>query len=366
MVHDEEGFLSPMIDENKCVKCGLCEKKCPQNTDVKKSDHSDYYAVVNANETDLKRSSSGGAFIVLARYVLSLGGKVCGCVYDAGMTAVHTLTEDISVVTRMCGSKYVQSEAFRSYDAIKEQLERGKYILFSGTACQTAALKTYLGRDYDRLICVDILCHGVPSPEFFKKYTSYLEHKHQAKITDISFRCKDRYGWGSEHRTRITALTRGREKYIYPYMPAYFCAFFYGINLMESCYKCKYAGSNRVSDITIGDYWGYYEKYHKRFPKGLSVLLANNEKGCSVIKNCKSYFSFCEELSETEGKGSNTNLYRPTHRYNSRDGFYIGVYEKTYKDFSRHIYLNKEIRNRLLKSLAGAAKCRVNRFIHLH
>ncbi len=358
MVNNYEGFISPVVDEFKCVKCKLCIEKCPQNNNIKKSESSDYYAAANSNETDLSESSSGGMFILFAKEVLLLGGMVSGCIYDENMKCIHTITDDIQIVKKMCGSKYVQSEAFSSYKMIKACLNNGRIVLFSGTGCQVAALKVFLGKDYPKLITVDILCHGVPSNVLFRKYIDYLEKKRRLKVVDVSFRCKDMFGWGSEHRTRVTFLYKGKLLHEFPYMPAYFCAFFYGINLMESCYRCKYAGRERISDITIGDFWGYYEKFHRRFPKGISIILTNNNKGKMFVDRCEHKMSFFKKLTEAEGKGTNTNLYHPTYRYKSRADFYKDLYNKSYTDISVKIYTNKEIRKKLIKSFMGAAKCR--------
>lgn len=362
MVPDEEGFLVPQIDVAVCINCGLCKKKCPQNTLAEKSKESTYYSAINADENDLLKSSSGGMFILLAKHMLSLGGSVCGCIYDENVVAKHVCTDDINTVCKMLGSKYVQSEAYQSYPEVNEALEADRYVMFTGTACQIAAIKVYLGKEYERLLTVDILCHGVPSPELFKKYVAYLGEKHRGKVTDISFRSKDRFGWGSEHRTRITLYdNKGKEKKYYPYMPAYFCAFFYGLNLRESCYQCKYAGAQRVSDVTIGDYWGYYQKYKRRFPEGISIISVNTEKGNSWIQGRLNECSFFEKLSEDEGKGSNTNFYHPTERYNARTGFYGGIATKSYSNFAKAIYFNKECRKRLIRTFLGAVKCRIKK-----
>lgn len=354
MSPDAEGFLVPKIDESICVKCGWCSKKCPQNNPIKMVGQSKYYSAINANQADLNKSSSGGMFIMLAKHFLELEGIVCGCVYDEKMIARHICTDDLDTVYKMCGSKYVQSEVYRCYPLVKNALERDRRVLFTGTACQVAALHNYLGKPYEQLLSVDILCHGVPSPAYFNKYVQFLEKKYRGKVINIEFRNKEKRGWGSEHRTCIhIRKDTGRIDKVRPFLPAYFCAFFWGTDLRQSCYSCKYAGEKRISDITVGDYWGYWKKYKKRFPEGISVLSVNTEKGKRTLSQVASKLKLYEKLSEKDAKGTNTNFYHSAIKPVSRNCFYKLVLSQDYEKSIQQVLFDRCCRKQFVKSLYG-------------
>jgi len=352
MNENHEGFLYPEIDKSKCIECQACVKKCPILSGESlfgDSMDSKYYAVIAHDKDLLKQSSSGGVFGILAKHLLDLGGSVCGCVYNENLEAVHVVTEDEDCVKRMYGSKYVQSNILNCYEPVKKSLQAGKKVLFTGTACQIAAIKSYLGREYSNLYTVDILCHGVPSPGLFRKFVKHLEKKANNKVVDIKFRDKSKNGWGSEHRTSVT-YDNGKKKW--PFMPAYFSAFFYGLSLRESCYKCKFAGVNRVSDMTIGDYWGSWKKYGKRFNEGISVVSVNTEKGFELFTTVRSDFSFLEEVTQKEAIQSNDNFMHAVKRPKERDSFYQD--QERYSTIFWKTYGAKSYRKKVLASIYGA------------
>lgn len=353
MQFDEEGFLFPVINKEHCTDCGLCYKKCPVNK-ANKVDKIDpiYYASAISDKEDLLNSSSGGTFIALAKYILSEDGYVCGCVFDENMMAKHICTNSLNDVKRMMGSKYVQSTIESVLPEVKQLVINGHKVMFTGTACQIAAVKGLL-RNVGNIYFVDILCHGVPSPLLFKKYVDFLEKKHNGKVVNLEFRNKKELGWGSEHRTYYEIAKNGKNKGYRPVLPAYFCSFFYGTNLRESCYNCKFAGPNRISDITIGDFWGYWAYYKKKFPEGVSIASLNSEKGKRLFEAIKSKMAFCDELPADKGKGTNTNFYHPTIRPQSRNGFYEGLKEKQYKNFIWKIYKDKYTRKNFIISIYG-------------
>lgn len=353
MQSNAEGFLYPKINFDICVNCGLCYKKCPCNGG-KHIDESNpqYYASANKNDEDLLKSSSGGIFIAMAKNIIKQGGYVCGCVFDNNMKAIHICSNNVNDIKRMMGSKYVQSTIENCLPEIKELLNTGHKVLFTGTACQNAAVKEYVG-NMKNLYLVDILCHGVPSPLFFSKYIQFLETKHHGKVTNIEFRNKRQLGWGSEHRTKYTIEKNGKEKEFIPSLPAYFCSFFWGTNLRESCYNCHFAGENRITDVTIGDFWGYWAYFHKKFPKGISIISVNTPRGKELMNLIENDLDYCINIPNDKAKGSNTNFYHSTPRPKTRDSFYCGISSKEYKDFVWPIYLNKVTRKNLLVSIYG-------------
>lgn len=358
MLEDVEGFRFPKIDSNKCVECGLCLRYCPTTpvADSLYSKHkrSYYCATINDKETLIK-SSSGGVFGALAEYIISIGGYVCGCIYSDNLEAVHKLTNLEKDVEKMYGSKYVQSRSEHCFPEIQNHLIAEDIVLFTGTACQIAALRLYLGKDYSNLYCVEILCHGVPSPGLFAKYKQYLEKRLGGMVKDIRFRDKRKGGWGSEHRTCIIYEKNGKMCEKRPILPAYFSAFFYGLNLRESCYQCRFATSERVADLTIGDFWGSWNKYKKRFHEGISVVGVNSEKGYKLSENISDKFAFYEVLSESEAIVSNDNFTHPIKRPPERTFFYDGILNHGYKGLWKKAYFSKSYRRKTLASIYGAA-----------
>lgn len=352
MKEDEEGFLMPEIDKNSCINCGLCFKFCPCKGESTAETHPFYYAAAIKDDVLLKQSSSGGMFVALAEAFIRQGGYVCGCVFNERMEANHIVTNNIADVRRMMGSKYVQSNITESLVRIKELIKEGELVLFTGTACQVAAVKSYTN-NASNLFCVDVLCHGVPSPLYLQKYVRFLENKHKGRLTRLEFRNKEKRGWGSEHRTYYEIEIDGKSKGFWPILPSYFCAFFWGLDLRESCYHCKFTGTNRISDITIGDFWGYWSCFKKEFPKGISVLSINNQKGKVLFDMIKGEMDILVELSQEKALGTNTNFFHPTFKPSTRDLFYKDIRQKSYQDFRIRVFGDKTTKKKFLVSLYG-------------
>ena len=357
MVEDGEGFRFPKIDSSKCVECGLCVRLCPTTSaaDILYSKYErSYYCGIIKDKEMLIKSSSGGVFGVLAEHVINIGGYVCGCVYNDNLEAVHILSNQWQDVEKMYGSKYVQSRVEHCFLEIQNHLKADDIVMFTGTACQIAALRLYLGKDYSNLYNVEILCHGVPSPGLFAKYKKYMEKRLCGTIKDIRFRDKRRGGWGSEHRTCIIYEKNGKLCENRPILPAYFSAFFYGLNLRESCYQCRFATPERVADLTIGDFWGSWNKYKKRFNEGISVVGVNSEKGYELSESIFGRFAFYEVLPENEAIVSNDNFTHPIKRPPERTCFYEGILSQGYKGLWKKAYLSKSYRRKTLASIYGA------------
>lgn len=357
MAEDGEGFRFPKIDFSKCVECGLCVRLCPTTSaaDILYSKYErSYYCGIIKDKEMLIKSSSGGLFGVLAEHIINMGGYVCGCVYNDNLEAVHLLSNQWKDIEKMYGSKYVQSRAEHCFFEIQNHLKADDIVMFTGTACQIAALRLYLGKDYSNLYCVEILCHGVPSPGLFAKYKQYLEKRLGGTVKDIRFRDKRRDGWGSEHRTCIIYEKNGKLRENRPILPAYFSAFFYGLSLRESCYQCRFATSERVADLTIGDFWGSWNKYKKRFREGISVVGVNSERGYELSENISGRFDFYEVLTENEAILSNDNFTHPIKRPPERACFYDSILSKGYKGLWIKSYLSKSYRRKTLTSIYGA------------
>lgn len=290
MIEDEEGFKYPKINEEKCVKCGLCEKICPSLNSQITSRENVEIKTIGTYSNDLENrnnSSSGGIFSELARYIIEeKNGVVYGAGFDEKFKVIQQEISKTKNLEKLRGSKYVQSDTLETYSEVKEYLEKGKYVLYTGTPCQIMGLKSYLRKTYDRLYTCDIICHGVPSPKVFRKYIYEMENEYQSKVTSISFRNK-KYGWnifsmkiefenGKEYIAKLT-----EDKFMQGFLK--------NIYLRPSCYKCKFSTLPRNADISIGDFWGVEKKYEEfRDDKGTSILLLNTNKGYEIFDKIKS------------------------------------------------------------------------------
>ena len=292
MVENSEGFLYPQIDASLCVNCGLCDKTCPVINTVYKNSASPK-CIAAANDKHRNNSSSGGIFPILAEKVLTDGGYVCGAAYNDNNEVEHIIINNINELSKLRGSKYIQSVIGNVYKEVKELLCQNKLVFFTGTPCQVAGLYSYLQKDYENLVTADLVCHGVPSSKYYKKYLVEMNLEKGEKVLNTNFRDK-RNGWNPSLTTTTTTTTRCFSQ------PAsqdsYMCAFLKNISLRESCFDCPFQNIPRQADITLGDYWGV-SAYKKSLDdqKGTSVVLVNNTKGENYINQIKDECIFFEE-----------------------------------------------------------------------
>lgn len=316
MKEDEEGFLQPIINNSKCIECHLCEKVCPDLSPVKfGKDKPSSFAMWSLLDRNV--SSSGGAFSAFARDILSQDGIVFGAIMDWGDIKLrHTFTDNIEGLAPMRGSKYIQSEIGDSFIKVKNSLTAGRKVLFVGTPCQVAGLKSYLKKDYGNLLTLDLVCHGVPSGEIFTSYLNKLAKKlgNNKRINKYEFRKTN--GWGFAPSVCFAE----KSQQLYGVNALYMEAFNAGAIFRESCYKCKYAKIPRVGDCTIADFWGigrYGTPFNHGTKQGVSLVLTNTEKGLTALKNLKE--SFIEERQLEEALIENHNLKNVSKQHNRRD-----------------------------------------------
>ncbi len=289
---DEYGYLRSSLSADKCIDCHACDSVCPilyGNLRENKKEPSIY--AVQMSDGIRKMSSSGGVFYQLASEIIRNGGAVAGCVYSDTTKAEHIITDNIDDVKRMCGSKYIQSNLGKIFVQIKEVLDRGQEVLFSGTPCQVSGLYSFLGVEYKNLVTVDVLCYYVPSRKMLQDYIE--EHYPNEQISHIAFRDKNN-GWSSEKMT-ITALDeQGNErKYICKREDDLFQKAFHSRLLMpDQCSECMFSSIPRQGDITLGDFWQVSQYIPDMDDgKGTSAVLINSDKGTEYFEkirsNCK-------------------------------------------------------------------------------
>ncbi len=319
MKADSEGFIYPEVSIEQCISCGKCVKVCPIKHRKEDNSAINVYALKNKNVLTRATSSSGGAFFELASYVINNNGVVFGCAMSSELVAEHIAVRSLSELAKLKSSKYVQSDVKDTYNQTKELLDDGKIVLYSGTPCQIAGLKNYLGKDYENLILVDVLCHGVPSPRLLSDYLVGLEKKYGSKPVSVNFRSKEK----SWKRLYIDVrFEDGQRHFIFCGYDRYLSMFLNNMSLRPSCYECKFAVEHRQGDITLGDFWGIGKKYPERDDdKGISLVIVNTQKGVEILNAVLNKFDYFESNIETAAKGQGT-LSAPTIKNPNRDAFY--------------------------------------------
>lgn len=362
MLEDEEGFLYPKVDETKCINCHLCEKVCPVANQAESRMPIDSYAAYNMDDGVRKDSSSGGIFTLLAEKVIAEGGVVFGATWNEKWQVVHTYTETKEGIAQLRGSKYIQSIIGETYKQAETFLKSGRKVLYSGTPCQIAGLRLFLRKEYDNLLTIDFICHGVPSPGVFRWYlqeeiTNYAARKGRKNtvsflpihsipdgdvlmpeglsIKGIRFRDKCS-GWkkfsfvlllaeaSAEGKQNSVSLSYTLEQ------NSFLKGFLNDLYLRPSCHKCPAKSLKSGSDITLADYWGYKDTPNiTDTDEGISAVLINSVKGntefskLSLIKEKTTY----DLIERTNGaiNHSASNFYRGLFYKKSRQSFHSRI-----------------------------------------
>ncbi len=285
MKEDKEGFLQPRIDSKVCIKCHRCENSCPVlHVEMLETEKETRVNVAINNDGDIRaRSSSGGIFYALAKWIISQGGVVFGARFNDNWEVIHDFTETMEGITPFMGSKYVQSRIGETYCQARSFLEKGRWVLFSGTPCQLGGLRAFLGKDFEKLIQVDLICHGVPSPRVWRDYLKEDFPKADT-FSRVAFRTKDK-GWHGEYGMVIEEIRKGGIiSHRYSNNNPFLYGFLFNYFLRPSCYHCVFKTITRNSDITIADAWGV-EHYAPEMDDnhGTSLLLVHSLKGKEIM-----------------------------------------------------------------------------------
>ncbi len=310
LVPDDLGRPIAVIDDKKCVNCGLCNKVCPANEAVGGNYPNMCYAAWSKNESYRKSCASGGISTGFAAAVLENDGVVYGTVFN-GTDLVFEKAENIDEADKFQGSKYVQANPGLIYKDVKVSLNDGKQTFFCGTPCQVAGLKSYLGREYDNLITVDLICHGTPPITYLKEHIKSIT---DSNISNVTFR-GDKDFFLTLYNDEKVVYSRKSQ------LDTYFTAFLEGIIFRENCYQCHFAKEERVSDITIGDFWELNKKEMKNQHNGrISVVLLNTPQGQEFWESVADRFIY-EQRPVTEAIAGNGQLRHPSIRNIDRDKF---------------------------------------------
>ena len=320
IIKSKDGFAYTKINKEKCIGCNLCRKVCPSNKYYKNEYNApEYYAAFNLEEKDRIKSSSGGMVSLIAKTTLKKKGVVYGVALEEKQ-AKNIRIDNEKELYKIMGSKYVQSEIGHTLKNVKQDLDDQKQVLFTGTPCQIEGLRSYLNKDYNNLTCVSIICHGVPSPEIFKKYIEEKEKKNSSKLKKINFRNKQ-LGW---HNYNIEYEYDNGKKEVVPaskdiYMSGYLKDYF----LRECCYNCqmKY-GEKSTADIIIGDFWGIESTLPEiDDDKGVSAIVINSAKGKDIFEELKANIKYEKVSLEDISKG-NPMLVTSTRYTKNKDNFF--------------------------------------------
>lgn len=318
MQQSEDGFFYPNVREEKCINCGLCVQCCPViKPSINHRTGTKAYGVINKDLSTRLKSSSGGAFSLVANYILGQGGMVVGAGIQNGYIVVHKCIENRLGLDELCGSKYVQSRINDVFSTVRRELDKSRYVLFSGSPCQVSGLYSYLGGyEYNNLITMDFVCHGAASPNVYERYV--LDISDNRKIKSVSFRLKDNNG-----KSFFKINTETNDICIDAEKCSYLSAFSQNLILRRCCYKCEFRGVDRISDFTMGDLWGH-EILLPNFGDnlGVSLVMVHSEKASKIFTMLSKQMVFME-INPLDAVRFNPSIVLPSKMSLKRNAFFI-------------------------------------------
>ena len=349
MEQNERGFWYPVIDSNLCIGCGKCTRVCDyQRTDRTRAEGQfpKAYALKHKDIEVLKKSTSGGAFVAFSDVVLGEKGQIYGAVYDETLRVHHVGADDVYGRDAMCGSKYVQSDTEDTFQQARNDLRDGRFVLFSGTPCQCAALRSFLnGEDMSQLVLCDLVCHGVVSPLLLEEYLKLVSTK-SGKLVQKHI-CRSKYnGWGEGRHLESNEFTDGSEDHSSFLSQMYGRTFGSVVGQRPSCFSCPYTNLNRPSDITLADFWGVESSHPHLYDRnGVSMILVNTEQGERMLQKI---LSACElhEIPLEDAMRKNPHLSRPVTKNPNTELFWKEFSVNGYEAAARK-YCNCSKKNEL-------------------
>lgn len=328
-----EGFDFPTIDAENCVSCGRCVAVCPNNVDFDVPAAHCAWAFQEA-DGEARKSSSGGAFHALALNVLAQDGAVYGFAFE-GNRLVMSRATDAKELEALRGSKYVQGIMSNSHRSIASDISAGVQTLVCGTPCQIAGVGTLFGPEARKhALLVDVICHGVPAPGIFEQHAAWLSKKNRSLLAEISFRDKRHAHWliSKHYRYRFAD---GSEIHGNWKADPFYNAYLKGSIMRECCYRCRYATLNRISDLTVGDFWGLTKAPEgMSLSEGVSAIVAHTERGVRAVENLRPR-GVLSAVNVADVVMGNPNLVRPTMRPKNRDVSYRDIADVGYDKWAR-------------------------------
>lgn len=357
MKEDREGFLQPHIDTKTCIGCHRCEKTCPIITplEIPTNIETIFYAAQLKKKEDLLEVSSGGAFWGLAQSILEKRGIAYGAAQVGVDDVRHIRVDGLEQAKLLQRSKYLPSDIRGIYESVKKDLDKGKLVLFSGVGCQIAGLLAYLHKDYKNLITCDVVCHGIPSLKAWKAFREEKERRENKRLVDVIFRNKSK-GW-KNNQYKMT-FEDGSEEYCLSVQHPFHKAYLNGILSRRSCSVCRFAILERLSDITLADYW-QYQGSRLNPTNGVSLVVVHSAKGETLLNNAKQYIEL-EQTSKDEAIASCRHLTHTPLPHKNRDAFFEKLCKSGYTKAIDE-YLNEKENfimrglkkiNRLIKKIA--------------
>lgn len=356
MEYDDYGFEYPHVDKSRCINCKLCEKVCPIINFRSEKNNPMAYACKNKDEEIRKESSSGGIFTLLGEEIIKNGGVVIGASLDENLNLKHTVASKVSELDEIRKSKYLQSKINNTYKIAKEYLENDDYVLFTGTPCQIAGLKSYLKKDYKRLYTQDIICHGVPSKKLFSEYIKENEKSLNEKIKKINFRNKDS-GWKNYS---VDLKSNNHEIKQKSNKNDYIKLFLMNIALRDSCYDCKFKNYNNLSDITLGDLWGIENLCPELDDnKGTSLVMLNTNKGKELFERIKDMM-ICKKIDIEDAVKYNHSMKESSMLNPKRDEFFNDLGILKYKKLIKKYIKDESIFKKILHKIKSVIKIMIH------
>lgn len=354
MEEDDEGFLYPFINNNLCISCNKCHSVCPIEANLTLNKPMQAHVGFCVSIDKRRKSASGGAFYAITK-VSTPDTTVFGVEWKSRSSARHEKRDVDTAYERFSKSKYVQSDIGNSYIETKQELLMGKSVVFTGTPCQIAGLKTFLGKDYENLLCVDLVCHGVPSGKVLECYINDNEGKE--KIEGIDFRHKVYKKGEWQSKCAVLKYKSGKRKVVDYDTSGFLRGFACGLFFRPSCATCQFACQERVSDLTIGDAWGIEKIRPEMNPhEGISLILVNGEKGDSWRKKMESFMQM-EEVDFDILVEGNARLREPDRGHSKRKEFFENLcntsFEKLVQMYIPRISYIRKIGHLIKKYLLG-------------
>ena len=352
MIEDNKGFMYPRVNIERCIDCKLCEKVCPIINKKQVVNNPTAYACYNKDERIRRDSSSGGIFNLLASYILKINGIVYGAAFNSDWKVEHIRVDSEEELYKLRTSKYMQSSIDETLKKAKSDLDKGIFVLFTGTPCQVNAFISFLnGKKYKNLYTQDIVCHGVPSPKVWKKYIEYRKKIDNDEPKHINFRQKDN-GWSSYD---LLIKYKNTEYKVNHKKDLFMKAFLRNVCLRDSCYNCQFKEKSRQTDITLADFWGI----NNVLPgfndnKGTSLVIVNTEKGKELFSKIQNDMVFIETDFEKSIK-YNKSMYESANKPQNREAFFENCSTMDFEELVEN-YTSKQNEINILKKIIRKIK----------